>query len=150
MATIPEPSGDPKTSNSFDVEHSFTPQEASKLLSDIKPKVKELMERKKLVASLQAEIERYGLLGIQTSESAERAAMLDALAESMTKKIAELEDFGVVVKDLDFGLLDFPADRYGEKVLLCWRYGEREVAYWHKPMEGYTGRKPLKIQLISP
>ncbi len=108
------------------------------------------MERKKMVAQLQSEIEKYSLLGIDTSESAERAAMLDALAEGMTKKIAELEDFGVVVKDLDYGLLDFPADRYGEKVLLCWRYGEREVSYWHKPLEGYTGRKPLKIQLISP
>ena len=138
------------TSFSIDTEHSFTPQEASRLLADIKPKVKELMERKKMAASLQAEIERHSLLGIETSESAERAATLDSLVEGMTKKIAELEDFGVVVKDLDYGLIDFPAERYGEKVMLCWKYGEAEVSYWHKPMEGFTGRKPLKIQLIAP
>ena len=54
------------------------------------------------------------------------------------------------VKDLDFGLVDFPAERYGESVVLCWRYGEPEVAFWHKPDEGYNGRKSLKLQLIQP
>lgn len=128
----------------------FTPQEASKLLADIRPKVKELMERKKVVVELHAEIERYNLLGFKTVEVAEKAAHLDALVEEMTKKIAELEDLGVVVKDLDFGLVDFPAERYGESVLLCWRYGEADVLFWHKPNEGYNGRKLLKIQLIQP
>jgi len=128
----------------------FTPQEASKLLADIKPKVKELMERKKVIVELHAEIERYNLLGFKTGELAEKAAQLDALVEQMTKKIAELEDLGVVVKDLDFGLVDFPAERYGESVLLCWRYGEADVSFWHKPSEGYNGRKPLKIQLTQP
>jgi hypothetical protein len=130
--------------------HLFTPQEASKLLPDIKPMVKELMERKKVVAELHAEIERYNLLGFRTSEVAEKAAQLDAYVEGMTKKIAELEDLGVIIKDLDYGLVDFPADRYGESVLLCWRYGESEVSFWHKPDEGYSGRKALKIQLIQP
>jgi hypothetical protein len=112
--------------------------------------VKELMERKKVVAALHTEMERYNLLGFMTSEVAEKAAQLDAQVEGMTKKVAELEDLGVMVKDLEYGLVDFPADRYGENVLLCWRYGEPEVSYWHKPDEGYTGRKPLKIQLIQP
>lgn len=128
----------------------FTPQEASKLLPDIKPKIKELIERKKVVAQLGAELEKYNLIGIRTGEMAEKAALLDAFADGMTKKIAELEDLGVVVKDLDLGLVDFPADRYGEKVMLCWRFGETDVSYWHGLDEGFTGRKPLKVQLISP
>ncbi len=141
-----------KYQTSFDKqdEHLFTPQEASKLLPDIKPKIKELVERKKVVAQLHSEMERYNLLGFKTEEVAEKAAQLDALVDGMTKKIAELEDLGVKVKDLEFGLVDFPAERYGEEVLLCWRYGEPEVAYWHKPNEGYNGRKSLKIQLIQP
>jgi hypothetical protein len=99
---------------------------------------------------MHAEMERYNLLGFKTAEVAEKAAQLDSMVERMTNKIAELEDLGVKVKDLDFGLVDFPADRYGENVLLCWRYGEPEVSYWHKPNEGYNGRKPLRIQLIQP
>lgn len=130
--------------------HLFTPQEASKLLSDIKPKVKELIERKKVVAKLHDEIEKYNLLGFRPAEVAEKAARLDALVEDMTRNISELEDLGVEVKDLDFGLVDFPAEKYGESVMLCWRYGEPEVSFWHKPNEGYNGRKPLKIQLIQP
>ncbi|QQG49502.1 MAG: DUF2203 domain-containing protein [archaeon] len=139
-----------KTSFDFKDKHLFTPQEASKLLSDIKPKVKELIERKKVLSTLHQEMERYNLLGFKTAEVAEKAALLDALVEGMTQKLAELEDLGVIVKDLDFGLVDFPAERYGENVLLCWRYGESLVSYWHKPTEGYNGRRSLKIQLIQP
>lgn len=130
-------------------QHYFTPQEASKLLPDIKLKVKELIERKKLVTFLNEELERYSLLGFKTAEVSEKAALLDNQVEGLTKKLAELEDLGVQVKDLDRGLVDFPAERYGEKVLLCWRYGESEVSFWHKPNEGFNGRKPLKVELIS-
>lgn len=103
-----------------------------------------------MVAQLHDELEKYNLLGFKTDEIAEKAAQLDALVDQMTKKITELEDLGVFVKDLDYGLVDFPADRYGEKVMLCWRYGESEVSFWHKPNEGVNGRKPLKAQLIQP
>ena len=130
--------------------HLFTPQEASKLLPDIRPKVKELLERKKVVSKLHTEIERYNLLGFRPAEVAEKAAELDALVEDMTRKIAELEDLGVLVKDLDYGLVDFPAEKYGEQVMLCWRYGEPEVSFWHKSNESYNNRQPLKLQLIQP
>lgn len=112
--------------------------------------MKELRELKQMVTVLHEELERYGLLGFKTAEIAEKSEQLDAFVEEMTKKIAELEDLGVQVKDLDYGLVDFPAERYGEKVLLCWRYGESEVSYWHKPNEGFNGRKALKAELISP
>ncbi|MDA4126997.1 MAG: DUF2203 domain-containing protein [Thaumarchaeota archaeon] len=128
----------------------FTPQEASKLLPDIRPKVKELIERKKVIATLHTEIEKYNLLGFKPADVAEKAGQLDALVEDMTRKIAELEDLGVQVKDLEFGLVDFPAERYGENVMLCWRYGEPEVTFWHKHNEGYNSRKSLKIQVIQP
>ncbi len=131
-------------------DHYFTPQEASKLLPDIKLKVKELKERKKMVTALHEELERYNLLGFKTAEVSEKAAVLDNLVEGLTKKLAELEDLGVQVKDIDYGLVDFPAERYGEKVSLCWRYGESEVSFWHKPNEGFNGRKPLKVELIQP
>ncbi|MDG6985372.1 MAG: DUF2203 domain-containing protein [Nitrososphaerota archaeon] len=143
---------DASKTTAFDIQdsHQFTPQEASKLLPDIKPKVKELIERKKVVAKLHEEMEKYNLLGFKTPEVAEKAAQLDTLVDDLTRKIAELEDLGVEVKDLDYGLVDFPAARYGESVMLCWRYGEPDVSFWHKPNEGYNGRKPLKIQLIQP
>jgi len=99
---------------------------------------------------LKNDIERYNLFGFRTAELAEKAAQLDALVEDMNRKVTELEDLGVEVKDLEYGLVDFPAEKYGEKVMLCWRYGEPEVAFWHKPNEGFNGRRPLKLQLIQP
>ena len=130
--------------------HLFTPQEASRLLPDIKPKVRELVERKKGIARLHGEIEKYDLLGFRTAEVAEKAAQLDALVDEMTRKIAELEDLGVQVKDLDMGLIDFPAERYGESVMFCWRYGEAEVSFWHKAAEGFNSRRSLKLQIVQP
>jgi hypothetical protein len=130
--------------------HLFTPQEASKLLPDIKPKMKELIEKKKVVAKLHNEIEKYNLFGFRTAEVAEKAAQLDALVDDMKRMVSELEDLGVEVKDLDYGLVDFPAEKYGESVMLCWRYGEPEVSFWHTANEGYNGRKSLKLQLIQP
>lgn len=65
-------------------------------------------------------------------------------------RVAELEDLGVRVRDIDSGLIDFPAIRFGNTVYLCWRYGESEIEYWHSANEGFSGRKSLKQQVISP
>ena len=137
-------------SSSQGEDHLFTPQEASKLLPDIREKMKALMEKKKLLDAQKEEVERYNLIGLRTDGSVEKAKRLDFLAEDMMRTIRELEDLGLTVKDIDFGLVDFPAQRYGEKVFLCWRYGEAEVGYWHRPEEGFGGRRTLKNQLVSP
>jgi hypothetical protein len=150
MLTARVSGGDNCTTFRLDDPHYFTPQEASKLIPDVRLKIKELRDRKKMIAGLHDEIEKYRLLGVRTTAMAEKAALLDSLVEAMTRKITELEDLGLQVKDLDSGIVDFPAERYGEKVLLCWRYGESEVSYWHKPNEGFNGRKLLRVELISP
>jgi len=60
--------------------------------------------------------------------------------EAAANAIAEL---GGHLKDLSLGLVDFPAEHEGERVLLCWQYGEPEVAFWHRADEGFAGRRPL-------
>ena len=57
--------------------------------------------------------------------------------------IALLEDAGVVVRDLERGLIDFPALRDGEEVYLCWLRDEPAVTHWHSPEAGFAGRRPL-------
>jgi hypothetical protein len=47
------------------------------------------------------------------------------------------------VKDADEGLVDFPALREGEEILLCWKLGEAEIAYWHDLEQGFAGRRPI-------
>ena len=68
-------------------------------------------------------------------------AELHRLAGEAVECVERLEQIGVVLKDLDAGLLDFPARREGVDVLLCWHPGEEAVEWWHGPDEGYAGRK---------
>src|SRR5436190_11954637 len=77
-------------------------------------------------------------------------AVAESRTEEFTAALRELEgcvnaldDLGVQVKDLDVGLLDFPAVRDGEPVLLCWKVGEDAVAWWHREEDGFAGRKPV-------
>jgi hypothetical protein len=66
-------------------------------------------------------------------------------ARELARAVDDIVDLGVEVKDLDEGLVDFPAQRRGETVLLCWQLGEDEIRYWHTPQEGFSGRRPLPL-----
>jgi hypothetical protein len=57
--------------------------------------------------------------------------------------IGELQEMEIVLRDLDRGLVDFPALRDGREVYLCWEEGEPEVGWWHDREAGYGGRQPL-------
>ncbi len=72
-----------------------------------------------------------------------RGPEFKALATELERCLIELEALGVLVKDVDLGLLDFPARREGEDVLLCWHVGEDRVTSWHGLEEGFAGRKPV-------
>jgi hypothetical protein len=54
-----------------------------------------------------------------------------------------LESLGVVLRDVDSGLVDFPTLRDGERAWLCWRLADPELAYWHTTREGFASRRPL-------
>ena len=71
---------------------------------------------------------------------------IDEEAAEVVRSVAELQELGLLVKDLDEGLVDFPALRDGEEVLLCCRLGEEEVAFWHSLDDGFAGRKPLPLE----
>ena len=60
--------------------------------------------------------------------------------------LREIDAHGVQFKGLDLGLIDFPAEIEGERALLCWQYGEKELGYYHSPEGGFASRKPLYPQ----
>ena len=57
--------------------------------------------------------------------------------------LGAIEESGIVLRDIDRGLVDFPAVIDGREVYLCWELGEDDVAYWHDLDSGYRGREPL-------
>jgi hypothetical protein len=63
--------------------------------------------------------------------------------ETLKTEVEYLSDRGILLRDPDTGLIDFPAERDGEQVFLCWRLGEGDVEYYHGVRSGFGGRKPL-------
>jgi hypothetical protein len=61
----------------------------------------------------------------------------------LQRSLGELQAMEIVLRDLERGLVDFPALRDGEEIYLCWEEGEDEIAYWHDQDSGYGGRQPL-------
>jgi hypothetical protein len=66
----------------------------------------------------------------------------EALA-TLRREVESLTAQGIVLRDAETGLLDFPSRREGREVFLCWRLGEDRVEYWHGPESGFSGRRPL-------
>jgi hypothetical protein len=66
-----------------------------------------------------------------------------ALSEQLREGIQQLIDWGIELKDVQSGLVDFPAMREGREVYLCWRLGEGDIAYWHEIETGFAGRMPV-------
>jgi len=61
----------------------------------------------------------------------------------LTFGLEQLSRLDIVVRDLDAGLIDFPALRDGEEIYLCWLVDEPEVTHWHAIEAGFMGRQPL-------
>jgi hypothetical protein len=80
---------------------------------------------------------------IPPAELGELHAEVARLAGELATALDELEALGILVKDLDTGLVDFPSELDGEPVLLCWRLGEDEIAWYHGRDDGFAGRRPL-------
>ena len=127
----------------------FTPAEANSALGDVRPvaellvavrtRMRELVDTQgKLVTAIGGNGGGYAASDLNAAQ-----AELQQLSEQAARCVAQLDAIGVVVKDLDLGLLDFPALRHGEEVELCWQVGEPAVEHWHRLEAGYAGRKPI-------
>jgi len=129
----------------------FTPEEANAALAEVRPLVEQMVaHRRAHVAALarQEELElriRGNGGGIPPAELAETAAEVEREARELAQAIDAVVELGLQVKDIDEGLVDFPALRHGETVLLCWMLGEDHVAHWHTIEDGFAGRRPLPL-----
>ena len=127
----------------------FTPREANSALDEVRPVAERLVSLRARMREL-SETQGENILaiggngvGYAASDLNSARTELERLAEEVADVVRELDAIGVVVKDLDLGLLDFPGLRDGEEVELCWQVGEDTVAHWHPLEAGYRGRKPI-------
>ena len=78
-----------------------------------------------------------------SSQLSELETEVKRLAAEIEGYLVELRALGVDFKGFEQGLVDFPGERDGRTVCLCWKLGEDEVKYWHEVADGYAGRQPL-------
>jgi hypothetical protein len=122
-------------------EHLFDKEEADALL----PRLVSLILGLQAAAGSEAAAEgreRLAHAG-RSNGSPEAAASVFEAAAEMQAVFDEIEEMGVILRDLATGLCDFPAAREGRPVYLCWRLGEDEVGWWHPRDMGAAGRQPL-------
>ena len=129
----------------------FTVEEANKVAAEIRPRLERLVMRKREFDALER---RMGILLVATSGAApENPDTLELrsleekrrrLGESIGKGVQELHAKGVLVKDLDRGLVDFYSLMGDRLVFLCWQVSEAEVSHWHTLEGGFEGRQQIK------
>jgi hypothetical protein len=107
---------------------------------------------------VQERLERLRSARSQLSDEEARAALGEAAPSNgggapgrvvseafveLQRALGELQAMDLVLRDLERGLIDFPAMREGREVYLCWEAGEGEIGFWHDLDAGYGGRQPL-------
>jgi hypothetical protein len=128
----------------------FTLQEAQHLIPTVKEWLEQAIESKRQVETIDDELrgvsERINMMGgseINPAAILKQRRTKDAALRALRDVIGQIEASGCLVKDLDRGLVDFPALLGDEEVYLCWKLGEDSIGYWHRVEEGYAGRKPI-------
>ncbi len=128
----------------------FTLQEAQHLIPTVKEWLEQAIESKRQVETIDDELrgvsERINMMGgseINPAAILKQRRTKDAALRALRDVIGQIEASGCLVKDLDTGLVDFPALLGNEEVYLCWKLGEDSIDYWHRIEEGFLGRKPI-------
>ena len=123
-------------------ERIFTLEEASRLLPRIRTILEEVTGEWRRVRELNPEIQKvrekapfdaFTPFGVEYVESVSHLMFL----------LHQIKEMGVILKDADKGLCDFPYMRHGRVVYLCWHLGEDAIGFWHDVDTGFAGREPL-------
>jgi hypothetical protein len=128
----------------------FSLREAERLRAELEPILIEAIESRRKLGEFDAElgalaerIQHSGGLAVSYESAAKMRMKRNRAAESIENALEQIQATGCVVKDLEVGLLDFPARLNGEDVYLCWKLGEDRIRFYHRQDEGFSGRKPI-------
>ncbi len=134
----------------------FTLSEAESLLPKVEAAMREALSlyatQQELDSKLQEELQRISMLGgamVNRAEISDLRDRRDTAGTELNEAILTIHSFGCQIKDLTTGLLDFPTRYRGADVLLCWRFGEKGIRFWHGLEEGFRGRKPIDDDFLE-
>lgn len=129
----------------------FTLREAQALVPKLEPLLRtavkakaEVKEVDEELQGLAARITMSGGMEIDAGGVAEMKVRKMGAFQALQRCVEEIEDTGCLLKDLEQGLLDFPAMLGDREVYLCWKLGEEQIEYWHHVEDGFAGRKRIE------
>lgn len=135
----------------------FTLTEAERARKELEPFLVEAMDCRKKLSGLEADLSaasaRIMMMGGVLVPYEKLAALRTEhqhLAQSLKTALNRILETGCLIKDLEIGLLDFPAVIDNEDVYLCWKLGEDRIRFYHRQDEGFAGRKPLDPRDLGP
>jgi hypothetical protein len=120
----------------------FTVEEANRLIPQMRAIVESLRQGRQEMLRHRPEAEAMAQHATGNGGGA-AGAYLGVHSQVLGRGLVQLQAMGVLLKDIDRGLIDFPHWREGREVYLCWLYGEEQINYWHEIDSGYSGRQPL-------
>jgi hypothetical protein len=128
-----------------DERRTYTIEEANARIPEVRAVLLQLAVQQRRLDASHAEMHRQldanggpegaAAAGRQEAETAD-------IREGMRTLLLHLSEMAVELRDLEMGLVDFPGERDGEPVWLCWRLSDASVAFWHPTDEGYATRRP--------
>lgn len=120
----------------------FTLQEANQALEAIRPWMDEVQEIRGKILEHQPEI--WSVMEKSAGNGGNPTlSRLVGSFDRLDELIHSIQDAGALIKDINTGLLDFPALKDGQEVYLCWKHGEYDIQFWHEVEAGFAGRQPI-------
>src|SRR5262245_8578212 len=127
----------------MDARKYFTVEEANRLIPQVKAMIDQLRQGQLHLQKQRPTAEAIAQQSGGNGGGSEAGAYLSTYLHVMARGLGQLQGMGILLKDLERGLVDFPYQRDGREVYLCWKYGEERIDYWHDTDSGYSGRQPL-------
>ncbi|MBA5865362.1 MAG: DUF2203 family protein [Nitrospira sp. CR1.3] len=124
----------------------FTLAEANRLIPQLNSRLTSVKQAKETLVRTKEDIRKASARAEYGGGSTVGALYIASL-QQVSANIKAIQEMGVLVKDLDMGLCDFPHLRDGRIVFLCWKLGEQEIRWWHETTTGYKDRCPLENSL---
>ena len=127
----------------------FTLEQAEALLPRVREQLVAMQACKQHIDALRRELgeltgKTTGNGHVQSEAGlAEKRRRAEGLVEELNGRLATVNEWGVEIKSIDDGLADFPSDRDGRTVYLCWKVGEDHIGWWHEIDSGFAGRRRL-------
>jgi len=125
------------------VKRHFTLEEANALLPDLRPRVKALLKLRNEILRHRSEVLAI-VEGVEGEGGSRAATEMADRFRRMQLLVDTIQQLGVIMRDVNSGLIDFPAERHGQLVYFCWQYDEPRILFWHEKHVGYAGRRSIE------